>query len=69
MVYIPVITTKTLEVNQTSSSPIKTVNESPLCQKLSLSLSLLLSLSHNSEIKFHNKATATQTTAELSGYD
>lgn len=32
--YIPVITTKSLEVNQTSSSPIKAFNESPpACQK------------------------------------
>lgn len=46
ILYIPVITTKTLEVNQTSSSPIKAFNESPLCQKLSRSLSLSLPLSH-----------------------
>lgn len=32
-IYIPVITTKSLEVNQTSSTPIKAFNEFPDCQK------------------------------------
>lgn len=32
-IYIPVITTKSLEVNQTSPGPIKVLNESPVSSK------------------------------------